>query len=516
VAVAELVGMSRFCLTMPQAMRDREGTASASSDVRRGCAAHAVHSLGPPGLTGGAMVRRTFPQRSLVEVLLPDADKLWDPVLREIDAVLEDEAVVDLVAAALARRHPLSQRRGRLGTPAAVVLRMLVLKHLYDWSFDECEREVRGGLVYRAFCRIDGERVPDAKTLIRLAPLLDGPVLKQVLERLVIAARARRVIRGRRLRVDTTVVETNIHYPTDSALLADGVRVLTRVMQQIGQRLPITARPVRDRTRSVARRVFEIGQRTRTATLRAGHAVRDKSKARMATLYRGLMRITRAVVRQAETVASQVPAQAPAAVHRLGRRLGDKLALVRRVVAQTRARVLKGDTHYPDKVLSLFEPHTDAIRKGKAAKPTEFGKLVKIQEAEAQFITDYEVCPTRVPDGTLWLPSVERHVQLFGRPPRLAVADAGFASKFNEDAARRCGVQHVVLPPQRRARRSRGFRAALRWRTGCEGRISVLKRRHGLVRCRYRGPAGMVRWVGLAVIANDLWVLGRAGPPKAT
>src|SRR5512132_3568385 len=165
------------------------------------------------------MVRRAYRQRSLVEVLLPDADKLWDSTLRRIDTLLDDEGLVDRVAEALAQRHPQSQRRGRLGTPAAVVLRMLVLKHLYDWSFDECEREVRGSLVYRAFCRIDGERVPDAKTLIRLTHVLDGPVLKQLLERLVELGHERRVIHGRRLRVDTTVVETNIHYPTDSALL---------------------------------------------------------------------------------------------------------------------------------------------------------------------------------------------------------------------------------------------------------------------------------------------------------
>jgi AhpD family alkylhydroperoxidase len=127
------------------------------------------------------MVRRAYRQRSLVEVLLPDADRLWDPTLRRIDEVLDDEVLVDRVAAALAQRHPQSQRRGRLGTPADVVLRMLVLKHLHDWSFDECAREVRGSLVYRAFCRIDGERVPDAKTLIRLAHLLDEPVLKDLL-----------------------------------------------------------------------------------------------------------------------------------------------------------------------------------------------------------------------------------------------------------------------------------------------------------------------------------------------
>jgi IS5 family transposase len=165
--------------------------------------------------------------------------------LRRIDALLEDEALIALIADTLARRHPQSSRRGRLGTPATVVLRMLVLKHLSDWSFDECEREVRGsGLP--AFCRIDGERVPDAKTLIRLSHLLDEAVLKAVLARVVGLARRERVVRGQRLRLDTTVVETNIHYPTDSTLLADGVRVLTRTMRQLGEQ-------VRNRTRSVAR-----------------------------------------------------------------------------------------------------------------------------------------------------------------------------------------------------------------------------------------------------------------------
>jgi transposase, IS5 family len=456
------------------------------------------------------MVRRAYRQRSLLEVLLPDGDKLWDPALRRIDAVLEDDALVDIIAVALARRHPLSSQKGRLGTPATVVLRMLVLKHLYHWSFDECEREVRASLVYRAFCRIDCERVPDAKTLIRLSQVVDGPVLKDLLTRLVQVAREQRVIQGRRLRVDTTVVETNVHYPTDSTLLADGVRVLTRTLKRIGPRLRGAVVPVRDRARSVARRIFAIGQRTRTATARMSAAVRERSKARLKQLYQGLMGITRAVVRDAERVADRIPARPTPMTTRLVERLRTTVGLVRRVLVQTRARILRGETHYPDKVVSLFEPHTEVIRKGKAAKPTEFGKLVKIQEAEAQFITDYEVCATRVPDTTLWGPSLERHEQLFGRPPRWAVADAGFASRTNEQLARERNVRHVVLPRQRRERHSRAIRAALRWRTGSEGRISALKRRHGLARCRYRGLLGMERWVGLGIIANDLLVLGRA------
>ncbi len=474
------------------------------------------------------MVRRAFHQRSVFEVLLPDGDKLWDPALRRIDEVLADEELLDLVADALGRRRPMSRIRGRLGTPAEVVLRMLVLKHLYDWSFDECEREVRGSLVYRAFCRIDCERVPDAKTLIRLAQLLGPDTLKGLVERLVAVARQRKIVRGFRLRVDTTVVETNIHYPTDSTLLADGVRVLTRTLKKLRGVVEPRSIQLRDRTRSVARRVFAITQHSRTATARSGAAVREKTKARMRQLYREVMAFTRAVVRQAEAVVEHVAdgtvragGLAQVRVEALAQGLRQTAGQVRRVLAQTRARVLKGDTHYPEKVLSLFEPHTEAIRKGKVIKPTEFGKVVKLQEAEAQFITDYEVCATRVPDGDLWGPALDRHAHLFGRPPRLAVADAGFASARNERAATERGVRRVALPnrgglsPLRRAhQRQRWFRRALRWRTGCEGRISAVKRRHGLRRCRYRGLAGMERWVGLGVIANDLLALARAGPRK--
>lgn len=159
--------------------------------------------------------------------------------------------------------------------------------------------------------------------------------------------------------------------------------------------------------------------------------------------------------------------------------LAPAIELVRRVVAQTRARILHGDTHYPGKMVSVFEPHTEIIRKGKLARPTEFGRVVKIQEAEAQFITDYTVVDRGQPDRALWEPALDRHIALFDRAPELAVADGGFASRSNERAAQERGVRHVVLPRQAREKRSRIAHAVLRWRTGSEGRVSALKRRHG-------------------------------------
>jgi IS5 family transposase len=235
--------------------------------------------------------------------------------------------------------------------------------------------------------------------------------------------------------VDTTVVETNIHDPTDSTLLADGVRVLTRTLRQLGA-------PVRERTRSVARRVFEIAQRSRTTGARASQRVRERTKARMSMLYQGLMRITRTVVREAEAAVTQFPPRPRRRIRRLAERLHAPFGVVRQVLAQTRARVLHEDTHFPAKVVSVFEPHTEIIRKGKLAKPTEFGRRVMIQEAEAQFITDYQVCERQLSDRALWVPALDRHRALFGHPPQLAVADGGLASRKNERAAqdRACGT----------------------------------------------------------------------------
>jgi IS5 family transposase len=454
------------------------------------------------------MVQRRQRERSLFEVLLPDGHKLWPDWLRKIDTLLEDEAVIEAVAQGMERRWPQSRRRGRPGTPAEVVLRMLLLKHLFDWSYDDLEREVRANLVYRAFTRIDAEEVPDAKTILKIALALGPEVIEDLHHRVVDVAKRAGVTHGRRFRIDTTVVETNVHYPTDSSLLQDGVRVLTRTMQRASAALGDAHRRVRDRRRSVGRRVLIIGRQSRAPETRDA----------LVRSYRQLMATTRAVVRDATTMARRISQRlrtasraAAATLTQAREQLREVQPLVTRVLEQTRARVLGGDTHVPDKVLSLFEPHTEAIRKGKIAKPTEFGKLVTIQESEHQIITAYEVHDRRPADMTLWTPALDRHLAIFERPPDMAAGDRGFGSAANEAAAMQRGVRRVILPrpgrktPARRAyERQRWFRRGQRWRVGCEGRISVIKRRHGLRRSRYRGADGAARWVGLGVIANNL------------
>jgi IS5 family transposase len=165
----------------------------------------------------------------------------------------------------------------------------------------------------------------------------------------------------------------------------------------------------------------------------------------------------------------------------------------------------------------LFEPSTEVIRKGKASKPTEFGKMLKLQEAENQIVIDYEVYAQRPNDADLLLPAIDRHEAKLGRTPRLVAADASFYSAKNEAAAEAKGVRRVCIPnrstksdARKREQKKRWFRDGQRWRTGCEGRISVSKRRHGLNRCRYRGDDGMKRWVGLGVVADNLINIGNA------
>lgn len=467
------------------------------------------------------MIVPRYQQRTIYEgiyrTLIPDQKALlWERWLLKMDALLDDAALLELVQAALEKRHPQSRTRGRKGTPAEVVLRLLVLKHVQHWSYATLEREVRANLIYRDFTRIGGETVPDAKTMVRLGQVLGPEVIQQLHARVVQLAREERVITGRRMRLDTTVVETNIHYPTDSSLLGDGARVLTRTMQAIQTEVGGAGTAVRNRLRSVAHRLIEIGKASRG---RGAAAL-----ARQQAGYQKLMGITQRILGHAKRVTREVRQgikRAPTAlgqilIEGLAQHLDEVSALTHRVLAQTQARVFGGNTHFPHKLLSLFETATEAIRKGKAAKPTEFGKLVKIQEAEHQVVTDYTVYAERPTDESLLLPAIVKHEAIFARPPALVAADAGFFSAANEQQAQAAGIPKVAIPnkqtrsPARWAfQRQRWFKRAQRWRVGCEGRISVLKRRHGLFRCRYHGLAGMERWVGLGVIANNLLAIAR-------
>jgi len=442
---------------------------------------------------------------------------LWEPWMRQADRLLEDEKLLSIVYEALLRRYPKSRTRGRLGVPAEIVVRMLLLKHIRNWSFDVLEREVRPNLLYREFTRVYAGKVPDAKTLGRQARSLGPEVIGQIQQRMVELAVENKVVQGRRMRVDTTVVETNIHYPTDSSLLGDGVRVLTRLMKKITGLTGTAGTKMRDRSRSVKLRVLDIA--------RAARSKAPQSQEKLKQGYRRLLDSTSRVVGQAKRFSKEIAAgvkrcrdaKQQAVLGRLQAKIDTMLPLVKQVIRQTKARILGGDTRPEGKIFSIFEPSTEIIRKGKAAKPNEFGKLLKVQEAENQIVVGFEVYDLRPSDSDLLIPALAIHEERTGRTPDLASADAGFYSAKNEAEAKRRGVKRVSIPnrstksaERRRYQKQRWFKKGQKWRTGCEGRISVLKRRHGLSRCRNKGEDGMKRYVGLGIIADNLINIGLA------
>jgi len=457
------------------------------------------------------MIQLRHQQPSLWDgVWAEEVGDLWEPWMRAADRLLEDDELLTQIFEAQGRRWKQSRRRGRLQTPAEVVLRIMLLKHIRNWSYEVVEREVRANLVYRDFTRIGTYKVPDAKTLGRLGQAIGPEVVQQLHTRMVELAREHKVVQGRRMRVDTTVVETNIHYPTDSSLLGDGARVLTRLAKRIGEAVGGLQTKVRDRMRSVRRKVVQIA----IASRQKGAAGAEKRK----KIYRGLLSVVRKVRNQAQRVQAEVEGLSRpkrGRVKKLTQALDTMVGRVTQVLKQTRARIFQGNTKSPDKLVSVFEAHTEIIRKGKASKPTEFGKMVKLQEAENQIVTHYEVFDEKPADSALLVEAVAKQEEILGRTPELVAADAAFYTKDNEDQLQAMGVKRTSVPnrhtrsaDRKQMQKSRWFRRGQKWRTGCEGRISVLKRRHGLDRCLYRGQEGMKRWVGWGVIADNLIHIG--------
>jgi IS5 family transposase len=454
---------------------------------------------------------RYAPMNVLALVSAPGME--LDPVLTQLDRLLDDDALFQAVKADLARRHPRTLSDGRPSTPVEVIVRMLIIKHLYGWSYEQTCQLVSGSLVLRQFCRIYLEAVPRDTTLLRWANLIRPATLHRLHDHVVEVACELKVTRGRRLRIDGTVVETNIHYPVDSTLLGDGVRVLTRTIGRAKAVLPHQANldpaVFRNRTRSVRQVMKGLIDTAR----RRGEAAADA----LQVSYRRLVGLTSQVVRQAQQVETALTAATDARAQRLRAILHTFIPRVRQVIGQTTQRVLLGEqVRASQKLVSIFEPHTAIIRRGKLGKSTEFGRVVWLDEVDGGIISRYAVLSGNPDDATQLVPSLEHHIHRFGHPPKLLVGDRKVATRENEQTARQYGVRRVVLPQgghksatRQAHERQKWFQRGRDWRAGIEGRISGLKRRHKLNRCRYHGDDGMERWVGWGIISHNLHAIAQ-------
>ncbi len=448
--------------------------------------------------------------------LVPKLELEMEPELAQLDELLEDDVLFERVKADLSRRYPNSARLGRHSTPVEVILRMLVVKRLYDWSYEQTEHFISDSIVLRQFCRLYLEGAPDDTTLIRWANVIGSETVASLNERAVELARSLKVTRGRKLRVDSMVVETNIHHPTDSALLGDGVRVLSRLLRRAKKVLPaeVAGRLSKEAFRTRNRSVRRVSQQLHRIARRKGEKAREELK----EAYRKLITITQASCAQARRVLKVLGGDAddPGA-GRLLESLEHFLGLVEQGIAQATRRVLH-DEQVPaqEKILSLFEEHTQIISRHKMGKPREFGRKVLLDEVDGGIVSRYEVLEEVGREHPHLPASLEAHQERFGRPPCLLAADRGLYSTENERLAQEAGIKRIVLPKSGRPshereqhEKQRWFRRGFRFRAGIEGRISVLGRAFGLDRCLDHREEGMGRWVGWGILAHNLRQIAR-------
>lgn len=408
--------------------------------------------------------------------------------------------------------------KGRASTPLAVTICLAVVRRLMGWGYRTLASEVAGSTWWRWVCQVYAQPMPNYRTIRDREALIKPPTLQLILAKVVAWGQAAGVTTGTRLRVDSTVIESNIHYPTDSSLLNDAARVLSRLIRE-ARGLIAPTRPAekvwfRDRHRQARRLARQIGQQARRSSQKAGKSS-DTSRRKD---YRQLIALVSTLVEQVDWIQPRLARQTDLAALGLQAMMKTYVPLIQQVIAQAQQRIIEG-VALParEKIVSLFEPHTAIIKRGKG-KPheTEFGHKLWYAEVDGGLISEYQILVGNPPDADQFVASLKAHRRQFGKAPREVSGDRGVYSPENERAARQLGVQRVCLPQpghtsKRRQRHEHQawFRVAWKFRSGIEGRISHLRRARGLVRCLNHGFAGLERWVGWGIIANNLAVIAR-------
>ncbi|MDQ0955642.1 IS5 family transposase [Streptomyces phaeochromogenes] len=432
---------------------------------------------------------------------LPEQARQLPVELAQIDAYLDDERFI------APWRELFADRLGRPSVPVETLLRMLLLKHRYQLGYETLCREVADSLSWRRFCRIPlTSPVPHPTTLIKLMRRGGAQTVEQLNTALLGKLVEDKLVRCRKLRIDTTVIEADIDHPTDADLLEHGVRKLGRLVRRIQAAGAARRTRFRDRSRSAGRRLKAI---SRTLRRRTGQALGeiDRLTGEIAIVARATLRDVAAVERSARRALGKQPSGR--LTHLVGE-LAETVAGTRRLLEQTALR-LAGIRTIPDRLVSLADPDARPIRKGKPQHPTQFGYTALVAEDERGFVVDHQVHRGNPPDAPQLVPSVERVTTLTGRPPGTVVADRGFGTAANDRALAELGVQRIGLQrkgtpgkARREHEHTRPFRRMRNRRVGIEARISHLKRSFGFRRTRLRRLAGAQTWTGLGIFAYNL------------
>jgi len=459
------------------------------------------------------MTRALDPQISFADLEFLNQNVQLDPVLQSISNFIDSHReLIEVVRRDLERglKNPAT---GRSGLSAPQVLRSLALQRVKNWDYRELRERIADGYTLRRFTNFYSRCVPKHDAFNRAFNRLTPETLRALNNAIVQAAVALDLEDGSKLRVDTTVVETDIHHPTDSTLLWDSVRVITRLIGRLDELLPQGVGRFANRTRRARRRMQEIQRMTPKQRQR-----------RQVRKYRDLIRTTEGVVQNAREVLKTtskvraIDALKDIAIQDLRGQIEHHCGLSLQVINQARRRVLeKESVPNEQKIYSIFEPHTDLIIRGKVQKPVEFGHKVFLAESARGLITQYRVLKGNPTDEAQVKPSLKGHTKMFGDAPELYSADRGF---FSQDSVKDCDDAGVVLVciPQRGGKKTPerelyekapAFKKGQRFRAGIEGRISVLFRGRGMKRCLAEGRERFELLVGAAVLANNLLVIAR-------
>jgi transposase, IS5 family len=434
-----------------------------------------------------------------------------DPMLQAISDFLDsDAAIIEAIRRDLQQglKNP---NTGRDGLTPQQVLRSLVLRRVKNWDLRELRERIADGITLRQFTDFYSKPVPKHQRFNEAFNRLTPETMKAVNDLVVKAAVEMKLEDGKKLRNDTTVVQTNIHHPTDNTLLFDAVRVVTRSVGRLFDAIGRRVDGFHNRTRAARRRMQEIQR----MTPRARRTQQTPKYKALIGIAEEVMSSARGVLKRTKNLRAKTTAAA-LAIEVCRADIERYCALGDRVIDQSRRRVLEGEqVPTAEKIYSIFEPHTDLIKRGKVTTPVEFGHKVFLAESAIGLITQYKVLDGNPNDHDHVEPSLKHHKQAFGQAPEVYGADRGFFSEENVEACEQNGVKVACIPQrggQRTAERkayekSRAFKEGQRFRAGIEGRISVLFRGRGMKRCLANGRDAFELWVGAAVLANNLMVI---------
>ena len=443
-------------------------------------------------------------QPSFWESVLPPELFQMNEELTQVDKLLDDERFLAPF------REKFSTRIGRPTTAVATYLRMMYLKHRYQLGYEVLVKEVKDSFAWRRFCHLSlDDRVPDSTTLIKLTHKYGEDTVCALNEALVLKLKEGKVVRGKKLRIDTTVVESDIHHPTDTGLLTDGVRVITRVVSRLKKLVPGIGSGFVKHTRKVKKIYLGLMKVMKGRT--------GKDDTSLKKTRDNLVKITEKVIADGQAVQAEAESlqEKSSLVKGLTRQLGEWIEVAEKVVWQTK-EVMADNLHLPQRIVSFFDVDARPIKRGKSRTDTEFGRKVFIGETDHGIITTYEVLDENPADTTVLKAVVKGHRRLFRKRLKAVAGDRGFYSQANEDWLKDSGVKQVSIPARgkisgdrRRYQKQSWFKRLQRFRAGGEAKISLLKRKFGLRRSLMRGSPGVKIWVGQGIFTHNLWQAAR-------